>query len=200
MSRLVKSEVEGKLRIVWGEVYAPNRPDSEGDYMTAEEIRLMAHEFIRTGMTKQVDVEHQNDLTEGVAVVESFIARKGDPDFIEGAWVVGVHVDDDDLWEKVEKGEINGFSMEAIAKKVEREVEVEMPPVVTGLTSKNEDHEHKFYVTYDSEGKFKGGVTDEVDGHKHVIKAGTTTEVTNGHRYRFSSVDSVVVDAEEAED
>ena len=35
--------------------------------------------------------------------------------------------------------------------------EVEIPPIVTGLTSKGEDaHEHKFFVAYDEKGQFKG--------------------------------------------
>ena len=43
---VVKSEEQ---QIVYGEVYAPNRPDAQGEYMTAVEIRKMAHEFIRSG-------------------------------------------------------------------------------------------------------------------------------------------------------
>ena len=33
----------------------------------------------------------------------------------------------------------------------------------------------------------------QVDGHTHVIKAGTVTEESNGHRHRFSSVDNIEI-------
>lgn len=194
MKCVVRKDEEGiEHRLVYGEVYAPNRPDSDGEFMTAEQIMKMAHEFVRKQRMDQVDTHHDNELVPGVVVVESFIARKDDPDFIEGAWVVGVHVNDDDTWAAVKKGEINGFSMEAMVVREEMEIEIEIPPVVSGLTSKTEAHVHKFYVTYDANGKFKGGTTDEVDGHKHSIIAGTITEEVNGHRHKFSAVDDIEI-------
>lgn len=194
MKYIVRKDEEGvEHRLVYGEVYAPNRPDSDGEFMTAEQIMKMAHEFVRKQRTDQVDTHHDNEVVPGVVVVESFLARKGDPDFIEGAWVVGVHVNDDDTWEKVKKGELNSFSMEALVMREEVEIEIEIPPVVSGLTSKTEAHVHKFYVTYDANGKFKGGTTDEVDGHKHSIIAGTITEEVQGHRHKFSAVDDIEI-------
>lgn len=196
MASLVIKSVndEPEQRIVYAEVYAPNRPDSDGEYMTAETIRKMAHDFARNNRFAQVDCYHNNEVTPGVVVIESFIARKGDPDgFLEGAWVVGVHIPDDDIWDKVKKGEINGFSMEAFVVREEQEVEIQIPPVVSGTTSKSEDHEHHFFVSFDKDGNFMGGVTDEVNGHRHVIKAGTVTEKFEGHNHRFSAVDQVLI-------
>lgn len=178
-------------RLVYGEVYAPNRPDSDHEFMTAEEIKKMAHAFIAKGIPGSIDTNHNNELVENVTVVESFIARKGDPDFLEGSWVVGVHVNDDATWEAIKKGDINGFSMEAFVEKEAHDVTVEIPPVVSGLTSKSEDHSHQFFVTYSPEGLFQGGTTDIVDGHRHVIKGGTVTDVVNGHSHKFSSVDTI---------
>ena len=181
-------------RMVWAEVYAPNRPDSDGEFMSAQTIEKMAHDFLRNGRTKMVDVQHNNQTTPGIEVVESFIARKGDPDFLEGSWVIGVHIPDDTIWGLVKKGEINGFSVEAVVAKEPVDVEIELPPVVTGLTTKSEEHQHKFYVTFDQEtGALLGGTTDAVDGHVHVIKGGTVTEEAAGHRHRFSSVDLVEI-------
>lgn len=192
--RIVKLEPEAEQRMVWAEVYAPNRPDSDGEFMSADTIRKMAYNFLRNGRTKFVDVGHDNKQVEGVEIVESFIARKGDPDFLEGAWVVGCHIDDDDTWAKVQKGEINGFSVEAFVSAEEQEVEIDLPPVITGLTSKSEDHVHKFYVSYDENtGQLKGGTTDSVNGHVHAIRAGTVTEIVKGHSHRFSSVDQVYI-------
>ena len=185
---------EPEQRMVWAEVYAPNRPDSDGEYMTAETIKKMAYDFVRQGKTKMVDINHGNETTPGVEIVESFIARKGDPDFIPGSWVVGVHIPSDEIWDMVKKGEINGFSVEAIVGKEDREVEIEVPDVVSGTTTKSENHVHKFYVTYDpTTQELKGGRTDVVNGHMHVIKAGTKTEDAQGHSHRFSAVDSLQI-------
>lgn len=193
--KIVVAKNEGALmqRLVFAEVYAPNRPDSDGEYMDAETIQKMAHDYAKAMRFDQTDVEHDQEIRDGVCIVESFIARKGDPDFIEGAWVIGMHITNDELWEKVLKGEINGFSVEALVHKSDVEVEIEIPPVITGMTSKSEDHEHKFYVTFDAEGNFLGGVTDSVAGHSHRITRGTATCVEKGHSHRFACIDDFVV-------
>jgi hypothetical protein len=179
-------------RIVWSEVYVPNIPDTDGEFMDHDTIETMAYKFMKDLNLKQIDVQHSNHLVEGASVVESFIARKGDPDFIEGAWVVGIHVPDDKTWSQIKKGEINGFSLEALVKKTKTEIEVEIPPVLSGKTSKSDDgHEHEFYVTYDPEGNLVGGRTNEVNGHSHQVRKGTVTEEAQGHRHRFSFVESL---------
>lgn len=180
-------------RMVWAEVYAPDRPDSGGDFMTAEDIRKMAHEFVRKGRLSQVDVMHDNKTVAGVQIVETFIARDDDDVFIPGSWVVGIHVPDDEVWAQIKAGELNGLSMEGVALTDKREVEIEIPPVVSGTTSSSAEHVHKFFVTYDDQGKFLGGTTDSVSGHQHKILAGTVTETEDGHTHRFSSVDNLKI-------
>lgn len=193
MTLVVKKSEDEDRRLVYGEVYAPNRPDADKEFMKPADIEEMAHDFMRRMKQDQIDTQHDNEVVPNVVVVESFIARKGDPDFIEGSWVVGVHVNDDDTWEKIKKGELCGFSLEALVKYEDVEVEVEIPPIVSGVTSKSEDHTHKFFVTYDKDGNFKGGVTDEVDGHKHAIIRGTRTEKAEGHTHTFSAVDDIEI-------
>jgi hypothetical protein len=192
MSIVVKSDTPDQ-QIAYGEVYAPHRYDADEEWMTPVEIRKAAHKFASEGRMNQIDVMHDGEVVEDCRVVESFIARKGDPDFIPDSWVVGVYIPDPELWAKVKKGEINGFSMEAFITRHEAEHEIEIPPVVQGMTSKSENHEHRFYVTYDENGVFKGGTTDVVNGHNHQIVAGTHTQVTKGHSHRFSSVDDVTI-------
>jgi len=179
-------------RIVWGEVYIPNVPDSDGDYMDGQGIRDMAYKFMKNLRLKMIDSSHNNQEVAGACVVESFIARKGDPDFIEGAWVTGVYVHDDATWARIKKGELNGFSMEAMVSKEPSKLELDIPPVITGRTIKAEDgHEHEFQVAYDEEGKFLGGRTSQIGGHFHIITRGTTTEDAAGHAHRFSHVDTL---------
>lgn len=191
--RVLKNEDAPEEHMVYAEVYAPNRPDSQGEFMRADTIKKMAHDFAKNLRLDQLDTEHNNEVVPSVCIVESFIARKGDPDFIEGSWVVGIHVEDEATWQAIKSGELNGLSLEAFVNKEEQEVVIEIPPVVTGHTSKSEEHEHAFYVTYDAEGNFKGGVTSTVNGHYHEIRAGTVTEFVKGHSHRFSSVDNVEI-------
>lgn len=185
-------KLDEDLQIVYGEVYAPSGvPDSQGDVMSAEAIRKMAHKFLVDMRVDQIDVNHDHDLT-GAHVVESFIARKDDEHFIEDSWVVGVHVPDPTLWKRIKSGDLNGFSMEAsvIARKVK--LEVEIPAEVLGETMVSDGHKHRFVVFFDEDGNFLGGRTtdDEKVGHGHQILNGTTTEPADGnpgeHVHRFS--------------
>lgn len=194
MSRYVTiKKADTYEQIVFSEVYAPDIPDTDNEFMAAEEIRKAAYNFVKEGRIFKVDTNHDNEEN-GSYVVESFIARKGDPDFIVGSWVVGIHIPDPDVWQKVLDGEINGFSLEAAVHKTPHEVEVDIPAYVHGGTSENADHLHAFKVEFDTgTGALKGGVTDTVNDHYHIIKRGTVTEDSAGHNHRFSYVELVYV-------
>jgi Putative phage serine protease XkdF len=180
-------------QMVWAEVYAPNIPDADGDIMTEEAIEQMAYKFMRERKTDRIDLQHNNKLI-NAHIIESFIARKGDPDFIPGAWVVGMHIADKGVWSMIKKGEINGYSMEALVTRSPSTMEVEIPPVIRGLVAKADDgHDHEFFVSYDDQGQFLGGRTSSApDGHSHVIRKGTVTETVMGHNHRFSFVEKVL--------
>lgn len=196
-SEAVFKSVNEDERLVYAEVYAPNRPDSDGEFMDEEGVKQACFTFMKSMKLDSIDSYHNNTLVEGCCVVESFIARKGDPDFIEGAWVVGVHIDNDDMWEKIKKGEINGFSMEALVQRDVVDVTMEIPPILSGRTMKSEqsddDHTHSFTVAYNEDGKFLGGKTDAVNGHYHIIKRGTVTETSSGHRHKFDFIEEVII-------
>ena len=183
------SKTDQEQQLVFGEVYAPDVPDSQGDFMSAGSILKMAHKFMYNLRARQVDSEHDNQVRHAY-VAESFIARPGDPDFIEGAWVIGMHIVDEELWEKVKSGEINGFSLQAHAVRTPKMIEIEVPEEVEGDTSVANGHRHRFTIRFDEEGKFLGGETDTVDGHKHVIRTGTATEKSDGHSHRYSFLEA----------
>jgi hypothetical protein len=190
---VVFKSVAQEKRIVWAEVYSPDRPDADKEFMRAPEIEKMAYNFMRSMKLDSVDSQHDNVLVDGCCVVESFIARKGDPDFIEGAWVVGMHIDNDAMWEKIGKGEINGFSIEAMVIKDPQTIEMDIPSVLSGNTLKADDHSHDFLVAYDNDGNFLGGKTSVTNDHFHAIKRGTVTEDASGHSHRFSHVEELTI-------
>ena len=179
-------------QMVWAEVYAPNIPDADGDIMTEQAIQQMAYKFMRERKTDRIDLHHNNKVVNAY-VIESFIARKSDPDFIPGAWVIGMHIPDKPIWAMIRKGEINGYSMEALVTRRPSSMEIELPPVVTGMVAKADDgHDHEFFVSYDETGAFLGGTTSKADdGHSHSILRGTVTETVMGHNHRFSHVEKM---------
>lgn len=182
--RIVKADAA--KRIVYGEVYAPNVMDSQGEFMFAEDIEQMAHEFMRLKLDESIDTNHDR-VANGCYPVESFIAREGDPDYTPGAWVLGVKCTDD-MWEKVEKGEINAYSFDAMVQPLECEVEVETYRDHFGQTEKSEDHAHLYFLHVSEAGKVLKGWTDAgPDGHTHGIGGGSKTLPGGAdlHTHRF---------------
>lgn len=110
--RFVKYDLE--KRLVYAEIYLPDTPDAHGHEMTREEVEKMAHNFMANARTLMIDINHDNKTSYGCALVESFIARDGDPDYVAGSWVGVAFIGSDDIWEKVKKGELTGFSFEGI--------------------------------------------------------------------------------------
>jgi len=182
---------DDELQIVYGEVYAPTIPDSQGDFMTRETIREMAHNFLRKGLVQNIDIQHTREQS-GAYVVESFVAREDDPTFIPGSWVLGVKIPDPEVWALVKSGELNGFSMDGEGVRRAMTYEFEVPPVIEGMTEETDGHRHRFAVQYDEHGNFLGGVTDKApDGHYHRIRAGTVTDEAQGHSHRFSFLEAI---------
>jgi hypothetical protein len=107
-----------KNQVVYGEVYVPGDEGPEGNSMTPETIEEMAHDFMEDLRLTRIDNNNDGDTAKGV-VVESFIVRKEDPDFAEGAWVVGVKIRDKEIWESIERGDITGFSIIRTQRNVE---------------------------------------------------------------------------------
>ncbi|MEJ6846738.1 XkdF-like putative serine protease domain-containing protein [Sinorhizobium fredii] len=185
-------KTDDEQQLVFGEVYAPGFPDSQGDFMTEASIQKMAHEFLHKGLVDKIDVQHSQQES-GCYVVESFIAREDDTIFIPGSWVLGVKVPDPQVWSLVKSGELNGFSLDGMGVRVDTLLEIDMPEVLEGETEEEHGHRHRFFVKYDQDGNFLGGWTDVgPDGFRHKIVSGTVTEPANGHAHRFSFVEGVL--------
>ncbi len=114
--RIEKTDAARKT--VYGVVYAPDETDTEGDTVSAEEIRRAAYAFMREGRTGQIDSDHDGQAGKGY-VAESWIVRAGDPLFPDeppGTWAVGVNVTDAATWQRIERGELRGLSMAGLAR------------------------------------------------------------------------------------
>ncbi len=174
---------------VFAEVLIPETPNVNGDYWTRPAIREAAYAFMREGFG--IDVDHDNiDVTGGVYVVETFIARKNDPDFIEGSWVVGMKIEDPELWQRVLNNEINGYSYEALINFLSATLQVQDDGVRTGFTEPDllDGHTHAYLLRVDETNRPTSGGTDAVQGHYHTITTHTVTDVSAGHSHRYQIV------------
>lgn len=186
------------LQIVWAEVLVPDVPDTVGAMISKVEVRKAAYSFAERLMLKQIDTQHDNYVIPDAAIVETFIARKGDSDFIEGSWVVGMHISDPETWRKVDSGELNSFSIEALGYETPKELSLYLPLELGGSTLEAVDHVHSYVVKFDEDGRFVGGKTSEANGHSHQIVHGTVTEAFDGHRHRYSLVEKLQDAAKES--
>ena len=127
-------KVDDEKRIVTGIVYEPDVLDAHKEFMTAEEIEKSAHQFLKDYR----NIDKQHDFVAGQAdVVESWVAKEagklGDQDIVKGTWLISVHVDDDDTWGEIKKGELTGFSMGGVGERVEHEVKKSEQEQADGL-------------------------------------------------------------------
>jgi len=185
---VIKSEEE---RLVFGEVYVPLHVDTHGEAMTSEEIKRMAYDFLSTGKVNKVDVQHDLQVS-GCKVVESFLARKNDPDgFIEGAWVLGVKVIPDEIWEQVKKGELNGYSWYGTRAQIPVKAAVLMTTKMDGETEDSMEggllpvHRHNLSLTFDLDGRIIPTITGVSLEHVHDVVKATATNEALGHSHRL---------------
>jgi hypothetical protein len=178
--------IDEAKRVVFGEVYAGMVMDTYGEFMLTDDVETMAHRFARLPLSETIDTNHDNDPN-GCHPVESFIARDRDPDFLAGAWVLGIKVADDHIWAQVLKNELNGFSFEAMVKPVNVVAKVETVRDHVGETEPAgiNDHRHLFFVHVNEFGRVVRGETSINEGHAHAIRTGTRTERADNHVHRF---------------
>lgn len=132
MSRLKKSLAEGdkhftcelllksaeqEQQIVYGVVMEPNENDTDLNWTNSGEIEKAAHYFMQN--FRLIDTNHSRvDIT--AVPVESWITQEdtvmGGKLVKAGSWVMGVHVEDQQEWERIKSGEYTGFSIDALAR------------------------------------------------------------------------------------
>lgn len=190
----VAAEVVDWERVVFAEILVPETPNVYNDYWTREAVKEAAYGFMKNGFG--IDINHDNvDRTGDVYVVESFIARDGDPDFISGSWVVAMKIENDEIWQAILDGDINGYSYEALMTFFEAQMSLTDSGVRVGFTEyyvaeDGTQHRHGFMVVVDPmDTRVSEGGTDEVNGHFHTISGGSVTDEADGHKHRYTLVE-----------
>jgi hypothetical protein len=131
--RIIKADADSHY--VTGIVYEPMVEDTQGNYMTEEEITKAAYWFAKNG--NQVDLQHCFEKCDGASVVESYVAKcdmeiEGQK-IKKGTWLMTMEISDDGVWDSIQKGDITGFSMGGMG--VYSEEDVTLP------VEKNEESE-----------------------------------------------------------
>lgn len=104
-------------RLVTAVVLKPETTDAQGTVMSGAVIEDAAHRFVMkliAGRAKGIGYMHR-EFGRNLQLVESFITPDvmmiGGQHVPKGSWVMKVKVLDDEVWQKVLKGEIRGFSI-----------------------------------------------------------------------------------------
>ena len=68
--RILKTDTD--THYITGIVYEPMKEDAHGDFMSAEEIQKASNYFMKN--SGSIDLQHNFEVAEGVALVENYIA------------------------------------------------------------------------------------------------------------------------------
>jgi hypothetical protein len=191
-----REDSAGKIweQLVYGEVYIPERLDTYGTTMTHEDVRRVAYDFMAKGLYSAIDEMHDQIFDKG-HVVESFIARANDPDgFIEGSWVLGVRVTDQGVWDKIVRGEYNGFSIYGYSNRETAMVSLSHVSEIELTTEDSTDgpippHSHAVHLIFNDESVPLPTWTNSVLEHIHRVVGTTATELEIDHAHRFVVVE-----------
>lgn len=109
-----------KKRIAYAAVLVPGEPDSDGEIVTKEKIEQAAHEWMQS--YRNVDLQHT--LNNVAVPVESYVLpmdmevdMQGVKTILPaGTWVLASKVLDEATWDRIEKGELTGYSVMGIKR------------------------------------------------------------------------------------
>lgn len=120
--------IDNEKRIIVGLALVPDKKiyrrqgDKEFNVIFSKDtVKKASHLYLKKLKTNNTTLEHEKS-TDGVSVVESWIVDdvKNDKsnlyglNAVEGAWVVVMKVDNDEVWQDVKNGKYLGLSIEGI--------------------------------------------------------------------------------------
>ena len=125
--QLVTLSIENEeQRLVLGAVMIPDRPifrrfDNGVECFVLykeDTIKQMVEKFFANGFQNNTDINHNFEISDGVYLRQAFlkdsklgIAPNGFEELPDGTLFFEYHVLNDEVWEKVKSGEVNGFSL-----------------------------------------------------------------------------------------
>lgn len=123
--KIIKADAESHY--VTGIVYEPMVEDTDGNFMTEEEIIKAAYWFAKNG--DKVDLQHNFEPLSGATVVETWVAKADfeieDTAVKKGTWLITVEITDDSVWKDIHDGKITGFSMGGVGQFSEEDTDLD---------------------------------------------------------------------------
>lgn len=120
MFKIIK--VDKKQQIVGGIVYEPEVEDTQGDFTDAKEIEKAMYLFMEKYATdsKRIKINHKGKRY-FFPIMEIFQAegdgtKKGGQILKAGTWWLEIKITNKDIWQMVERKDLEGFSMGGTAK------------------------------------------------------------------------------------
>ena len=143
-SPILKESKDDDWDTVYAPVMVPGEKDKDEEAIPAHVIESSAHEFLAEGKVEQIDSDH-NLITGKGTLVESWILKEdkeynlpdgGTETYPQGSWMVGVQPSDE-AKERIESGELQGFSIFGEAEKVKLAQTLKSESAVNGIQEDN---------------------------------------------------------------
>lgn len=116
MSELIIKSKDSKLKQALFVVMVPDEEDLHGDITSKEEVIKACHNFNK--FCRKSNLFHLEETT-AFDIVESYVSivdiQVGEQLVKSGTWLAMLQVNDDDLWNDIESGEVAGLSIGALA-------------------------------------------------------------------------------------
>lgn len=119
----VKHMVYGPALIPNKDIYRNNGEQEFYISFTKESIEKMSQDFMKEYRQHNVTLDHETDASD-ITVVESWLKADSlydksvaiglDKDLPVGTWIVGMKVNQIDVWDRIKSGELKGFSVESL--------------------------------------------------------------------------------------
>jgi hypothetical protein len=184
-----KSDEQG--REYWsmlGAIVVPLEVDTQKEASDYPDIQAQAWEWFMSGRTA-VDINHSYKDVPDIIPVESYIARKDDPDFKPGTWAIRSITYNPEYGKKIDNGELNAYSWAGPVNRERSVALVSHPLEASGTTEKSDagpypEHDHPIEnLRFGDDAKVVPTITGIAFGHEHHIVGTTRTEPKDGHSH-----------------
>ena len=167
-------------------------------------VRRLMTKFMKNFSQKNWTKDHM-EFADGLTVVESWIVedvnndkanKLGLENFSEGSWMIGVKVDDDEIWQSIKEGRWHGFSVEAFCDLEEITKEIKNKKIENKMAVKKS----KFDEMMDQIKSIIADAVENADGQDNEVKQDVVDEATDAvEEVVNQKEDTTVVDAAEEE-
>ena len=167
-------------------------------------VRRLMTKFMKNFSQKNWTKDHL-EFAEGLTVVESWLVedvnndkanKLGLTNFSEGSWMIGVKVDDDEIWKSIKEGRWHGFSVEAFCDLEEITKEIKNKKIENKMSV----NKSKFDEMMDQIKKIISDAVENAEGQDIEVKEDVVDEATDAvEEVVDQKEDTTVVDAAEEE-